>query len=319
MPNRQREFFRYLPPGPRDRQWGLYATAAGYQPVPPGNPYPPKGHPASHDFAWERGRVLDQFGVVYLVHGTGEFDSKLTGLGRLTKGDAFLVFPGVWHRYRPVSTVGWEVYWVHFQGEDAQRLQQRDFITPEKPVLKVGLDDAVVDPFVHLLDWLRTEPVGFQQMIAAGTTQIIAAMLGAARNQASGSHIHDQVRRAKALLEEDLESPPRMDDIAVELDVSRAHFFRIFKEHTGLTPYQYHLELKLNRARRMLRNSDLSVKHIARVLGFSNVYHFSKLFKNKVGLSPTPWRHRGLPEVLHDRRPTRAIAEETKDLRYAQR
>ena len=300
MPNRLREYFRYLPSGPRDRQWGVCVTAAGYQPVPAGNQYPPKGHPASHDFVWERGRVLDQFGVVYLVHGEGEFDSKQTGLCRLGKGDAFFVFPGVWHRYRPTGGVGWEVYWVHFQGEDAQRLQQRGFITPEEPVLKVGLDNTVLDPFVHLLDWLRTEPVGFQQMIAAGTMQIIAAMLGTARNQGTGSHVHDQVRRAKALLEEDVEGPPLMEDIAAELDISRAHFFRIFKEHSGLTPYQYHLELKLNRARQMLRNSDFSVKHIARVLGFSNVYHFSKLFKNKTGLAPTPWRHHGLPEVLHE-------------------
>jgi len=157
----------------------------------------------------------------------------------------------------------------------------------------------VLDPFIHLIDWLRTEPVGFQQMIAAGTMQIVAAMLGSARNQAAGSHIHDQVRRAKALLEEETDGLPLMESIAAELNMSRAHFFRIFKEHTGLTPYQYHLELKLNRARQMLRNSDLPVKQVARLLGFSNVYHFSKLFKNKIGLAPTPWRRHGLPEVLH--------------------
>jgi len=137
-------------------------------------------------------------------------------------------------------------------------------------------------------------------VIAAGTMQIIAAMLGAARKHEAGSHIHDQVRRAKAMLEEDVVGLPLMEGIAAELGMSRAHFFRIFKEHTGLTPYQYHLELKLNRARQMLRNSDLAVKQIARLLGFSNVYHFSKFFKNKTGLAPTPWRNHGLPEVLHE-------------------
>ena len=50
----------------------------------------------------------------------------------------------------------------------------------------------------------------------------------------------------------------------------------------------------------MLRNSDLAVKYIARSLGFSNVYHFSKLFKSKIGLAPTPWRHHGIPAVLHE-------------------
>lgn len=300
MSNRLREYFRYPLPGPRDREWGLFVTGAGYQPVSPDKQYPPRGHPATHSFVWERGRVLDQFGIVYLVYGEGEFDSKLTGLQRLGKGNVFLVFPGVWHRYRPVREVGWEVYWVHFQGEDAKRLQQRGFISPEEPVLKVGMDDAILDQFVHLLDCLRTEPAGFQQKIATGTMQIIAAMLGAACHQEMGGHVHDQVRRARTLLEEGIKGPPRMEDIAAELDLSRAHFFRIFKKHTGLTPYQYHLELKLNRARQMLRNSDLPVKQIARLLGFSNVYHFSKLFKNKIGLAPTQWRRHGLPEVLHE-------------------
>ena len=301
MPYRTREYFRYLPTGLKDRQWGLYVTAAGYQPVPAGRQYPPSGHPATHSFNWERGRVLDQFGIVYLVEGQGEFDSKQTGLRKLSKGDAIIMFPGVWHRYRPIHKVGWSVYWVHFQGEDAQRLQDRNFISVEEPILKVGLNDTVLDPFVHLLDLLRMEPPGFQQMLAAGTLQIIASIFGAVHSQRVDSRIHEQIRRAKAMLEKDLASLPLMDNIAKELEMSRAHFFRVFKEHTGLTPYQYHLELKLNRARQMLRNSDLSVKQVARLLGFSSVYHFSKFFKSKTGVSPTPWRKEGFVEMA-DRR-----------------
>lgn len=298
MPNCTQEYFRYLPAGPKDRQWGLYVTAAGYQPVPAGEQYPPSGHPATHSFHWERGRVLDQFGIAYLVEGQGEFDSKLTGPRQLSKGDAIITFPGVWHRYRPICEVGWNVYWVHFQGEDAQQLQEREFISAKEPVLKVGLNDTVLDPFVHLLDWLRMEPPGFQQMLAAGTSQIIASMLGAVHSQRVDSRVHEQIRQAKALLEKDLANLPLMDGIAEELDMSRAHFFRVFKEQTGLTPYQYHLELKLSRARQMLQNSDLPVKQVARLLGFSSVYHFSKFFKSKVGLAPTPWRKEGFFNTL---------------------
>lgn len=300
MSNHIEDYFRYLPTGPKEQQWGLYVTAAGCQPVEPGEEYPPQGHPASHRFAWERGRILDEFGIVYLVQGQGEFDSKRTGPCSLDEGDAVITFPGVWHRYRPVREVGWKVYWVHFHGEDARRLQERGFLSAQTPILKVGLNEMVLDPFVHLLDWLRTEPTGFQQMIAASTSQIVATMLGAANGKNVGSHVHAQVRRAKALLEKELAGLPLMDGIAAELHMSRARFFRVFKEQTGLTPYQYHLDLKLNRARQLLINSGLSVKQIARLLGFSNVYHFSKFFKNKTGLAPTSWRHRGLAEPVGD-------------------
>jgi AraC-like DNA-binding protein len=291
MLNRLEEYFRYIPSSPRDRQWGLYVTGAGYQPVLPQAPYPPIGHPSTHYFAWERGRVLDQFGIIYLVRGKGEFESEATGKRQLEKGDVLFLFPEMWHRYRPVHNVGWEVYWVHFQGEDAWRLKNRNFITPKEPICRIGLNDAVLDLFVRLLDWLHAEPVHFQQIIAANTLQIIANTQGAVSNQAIESRLHEQIRKAKALLEGNLQGLPQMDAVAAELEMSRAQFFRIFKEHVGLSPYQYHLELKFNRARQLLQNSDLSIKQIAQIIGFGSVYHFSKFFKNKTGVAPTHWKH----------------------------
>ncbi len=76
-----------------------------------------------------------------------------------------------------------------------------------------------------------------------------------------------------------------------EFDVSRTHFFRIFKEQTGQSPYKHHLQLKIRRAGEMLRDSNLTVKQISIALGFRNPYHFSKLFRTKTGTSPRQYRH----------------------------
>ena len=53
----------------------------------------------------------------------------------------------------------------------------------------------------------------------------------------------------------------------------------------------------MQRAREMLRDSDMPVKQVAGMLGFQSVYHFSALFKRKTGMSPMRWR-----EVAHGRR-----------------
>ena len=50
---------------------------------------------------------------------------------------------------------------MHFNGDDAKRLQQRGFITPREPVLRVALDDTIVHPFVRMLDCVRAQSVGF--------------------------------------------------------------------------------------------------------------------------------------------------------------
>ncbi len=295
MNNRSQETFRYLPIRPRDQQWGLYVTAAGFQAVLPGARYTPPGHPPTHAFDWMRGRVLDEYGIIYVVRDCGEFDSKSTGLIDVGAGNVILVFPGVWHRYRPGSETGWEVYWVHFQGENVRQLQQRGFIRCEEAVLTVGLDDAIIRPFVRLLDRLRMQSFGFQHMIAADTLEILAAVLAAAGNYGRDRQVDVLVQQAKVFLEEDVEGVPCMEDIATKLNLSRARFFRVFKEATGYSPYQYYMEARLARARHMLRDSSISIQQIARTLGFCSVFHFSKVFKNKVGLTPTSWRQRGFP------------------------
>ena len=75
------EYFRYLAVNPRDHAWGLCITGAGYQPSAPGVAgVPRRRHPPGHYYSWETGRMLNEYAVVYVTHGQGEFDSQATGL-----------------------------------------------------------------------------------------------------------------------------------------------------------------------------------------------------------------------------------------------
>jgi AraC-like DNA-binding protein len=287
------EYYRYLAISPRDKEWGLYVTGAGCREVPPNSPYPLREHihPPSHEFSWQRGRKFHEYAIVYLSEGRGEFESKEAGRMVFGPGTTLLLFPEVWHRYRPIKEIGWREYWITFHGDMAERMQQFGFIKPETPVLNTGLDDSIIRLFKTILDRLRSETVGFQQLIAADTLQIIAAVSAAERNRWADSRTCDLVRRAKAAIEEQTEALPIIEAMADSLGVSAGHLRRIFKQHTGLSPYQYHLQLKISRAKLLLRESDLPIKYIARQLGFQNVYHFSKLFKKMADVPPNRWRN----------------------------
>ncbi|SIO35366.1 AraC-type DNA-binding protein [Singulisphaera sp. GP187] len=126
--------------------------------------------------------------------------------------------------------------------------------------------------------------------LAASAWEILAAVLSAAQRQEVGSRAHDLVRRAKLILEEQREGLPVIAEVAAALGLSPSHLQHLFKQQTGQSPYQYHLQLKIQRAAEMLRGSDLPVKQIAQILQFRSVYHFSTLFKKKTGLSPSGWR-----------------------------
>jgi AraC-like DNA-binding protein len=307
------EYYRYLPTSLRDKEWGLYVTGAGCRDVAPNSPYPLREHihPPSHEFSWQRGRKFHEYAIVYISDGRGEFESKEAGRTAFGPGTTLLLFPEVWHRYRPAREIGWREYWVTFHGDVAERMQQYGFIKPQTPVLDTGLDDGIIRSFKAILDRLRSETVGFQQLIAADTLGIIAAVLAAERNRWADSRTCDLVRRAKAAIEEQTETLPVIERLADSLGVSAGHLRRIFKQHTGLAPYQYHLQLKISRAKMLLRESDLPIKHIARQLGFQNVYHFSKLFKKMADVPPNRWRS-GSGEVKIAGKDSRNIANRSK-------
>ena len=167
MRNLANDFFRYLPVSKREKQWGLYVTAGGFNAIEPGSHYPHSGHPSSYSFSWEKGRVLQEYQILFITRGEGEFESKPSGEKRIVAGSAILLFPGVWHRYRPVPNVGWNEYWISYNGSYVNRLAEHDFISQQDPVLRTGVDDILLHAYLRMLDRLRSEPVGFAQFLAA--------------------------------------------------------------------------------------------------------------------------------------------------------
>jgi AraC-like DNA-binding protein len=64
----------------------------------------------------------------------------------------------------------------------------------------------------------------------------------------------------------------------------------MFKKYTGVPPVQYHLDLKILRAKEMLLYTDKIIKEISYEMGFQSNYYFSRVFKKKLGVSPSDIR-----------------------------
>lgn len=77
--------------------------------------------------------------------------------------------------------------------------------------------------------------------------------------------------------------------LANRFHISEVYLRKLFLEKYGTTPHQYLLEIRLNHARQLLSEGYLSVTEIAELCGFSNLYHFSRAFKSRVGETPTSY------------------------------
>ena len=81
-----------------------------------------------------------------------------------------------------------------------------------------------------------------------------------------------------------------LDQLAAQAGLSKFHFSRLFKSATGVSPSQYHINLRMDAARRLLRETKKSVVDVALDVGYSNPSHFAQLFRRETGLSPSDYR-----------------------------
>ncbi|QDQ02134.1 ABC transporter substrate-binding protein [Lysinibacillus fusiformis] len=96
----------------------------------------------------------------------------------------------------------------------------------------------------------------------------------------------------KAYLEENYVQPLTLESIGKALSYSPSHLSIQFKQQIGCSPIEYLIQLRIDKATLLLVKTDASLREIAMSVGYNDVYYFSRLFKKRVGVSPTQFRHR---------------------------
>jgi len=99
-----------------------------------------------------------------------------------------------------------------------------------------------------------------------------------------------RIRRAIELMRADPATCPGIDAVAEAAGLSRAHFFRLFEQSTGVTPHVFLNALKIERAVKIVASSDQSLAEIGLSLGFDSPAHFSRFFRDHVSVAPGAFR-----------------------------
>ena len=110
--------------------------------------------------------------------------------------------------------------------------------------------------------------------------------------------VFSRLCRARDLLEEVPEEPVSIEQVAREVGISPFHFIRQFEAVFGLTPHQFRIQSRLDRARRLLAMGQHSVTDVCMEVGFSSLGSFSDLFARRVGAPPSVYRRRVRTSVL---------------------
>ena len=286
------EPIKYIAQNERDEQWGLTICSVGYQKVGSNEAYPPKKHNQEYLFRPENGRILSEYQLLYIVEGEGVLCTRHSGRHVIKSGDMFLLFPGEWHTYQP-SSDGWKEYWIGFQGANIDLRVQNGFFSKEKPIYSIGYNETVVELYLEAIRTATRQEPYFQQLLAGIVNHLLGLMFMTCSSNRlqSGSESLKIIDKARAYLQESVESDITMPEVAEYLNMSYTTFRHMFKKHTGISPAQYFTNLKLHRAKDMLRGTTASIKEIAYILHFESPEYFATTFRKKTGMSPSEFRN----------------------------
>ncbi|WP_187143150.1 helix-turn-helix transcriptional regulator [Terriglobus albidus] len=97
-------------------------------------------------------------------------------------------------------------------------------------------------------------------------------------------------RRVAEMLGDNLHARIRLGDLASLCGYSRAHFLRMFQVTTGVTPYEYHMQMRIHHAMTLLTSSTSPLIDIAAACGFSSQSHLASVFRKRIGTTPSEFR-----------------------------
>lgn len=284
--------FKYLTVGDEDVQWGLFLNVAGTSTIDSGSVYPPEEHPSGYYFKWQEGRVLHEYQINYITEGSGIFEN-IHGKFNVKAGSIIFTFPGVWHRYRPAPKTGWTENYIGFNGAIAPGLFKHPLFAASRPVLHIGIREELLDTYIKIFDLVREEQPGFQQIASGMVMKLLGYIISIEKQKGfSGKRIARIIEEARFMMRQHVDREIQMEAIAEQHHIGYSYFRQMFKKYTGISPGQYHLQLRIMRAKELLASSDKSIKEISYELGFQSIYYFSNMFKKKEGMNPSDFRKR---------------------------
>jgi AraC-like DNA-binding protein len=293
-------FHHYLPIPDEILHGGIYVTSVGRDTVHPNEPYPRPLHPSLYYFHWDEGRTLPEFSILLVAAGSGIFECRQTGRVLLEKGSVILLFPGVWHRYRPEPKSGWTEKWVQFNGEFPHKLLDHRIIFPEQSVLHPRNPNLVERTLDQLLETAHRNPTSNSLFLSLQTLGALSLALGGSFSSAPQTEFKSALnsRQSDPIAAAAVDfiwtrshKPLSVMDVVEAVGVTRRTLERHLAAALGHSVLEEIVNCRFNRAERLLRETQLSLKTVVTLAGFGSLENMRQAFIVRTKLSPAFYRN----------------------------
>ncbi len=235
--------------------------------------------------------IRDKFILHYVVKGNGrlEMDGQVFPV---ESKQAFVIPADVLSYYQADTAEPWEYIWLQFHGPKAMEILQKAGLTRKSPIfiptascteLESCLFAMLDNPFSEYTTMGKLYEF-FQQLVTLSGCSIVNT-----QKEDPGLHY---VRTVIQYINEKYSEPIRIQEIADYCGLERSYLGKLFKTATGQTPQKYLMEHRMKRAKELLLETDLPIRHVGFSVGYNDPLAFSKVFKQETGWSPSEYRIR---------------------------
>lgn len=227
--------------------------------------------------------------IHYVLEGAGIYKAR-GKIFRLGKGDAFLICPGELIYYEADRKEPWSYTWIGMQGIKVKGYLERTSF-PEHLVLHYGEDEHMRLCHERMFE-ADTLPQNRDLRMNSIMYEYLFLLAEKFPNQELIYHEKksDYAEEALNYIESHYCDPITIQDIAGHLNINRSYLHRLFKSFTGISIQTYLLDYRIRQACILLKNTELSVRAVAHSVSYADPLYFSRLFRQKKGVSPSEYR-----------------------------
>ncbi|SFT20596.1 AraC family transcriptional regulator [Paenibacillus sp. BC26] len=233
---------------------------------------------------------FDRWSFVYIGAGRGYYQTDSEERQIVEAGSLFCLYPGAVFQYGPETDGYWDEYYFALEGERIEEWLANWYEHPEL-VKFVGTDESFLSK-IELIFQLMDSAVPANQDRAALALESLLFDMSLRFNQTQTSSralfVHNLLDDLAGTVYQPLDSTA----LAARHHISIPTLRRIVHDYTGYPLGEFVHRLKVAEAKKLLLNTDKTVMEIASLLGYSDMFYFSRLFKKLTDTAPTTYRSR---------------------------
>lgn len=228
--------------------------------------------------------------LVYTVGGKGHLKYRGQKYS-VEKGEGFIIDCNEYHYYASDKQDLWEFKWIHFNGCESRAYFERIYEN-SGPVFKLFPNSTILQNIDDIHGMIREGNKKIDIISSCRIVEILTEILLSSTNDENQelSKIPSPIKEVISKMERHFNQDINLDALAQEVGVSKYHLSRLFKKHTGYSPYEYLLNYRLSQAKNLLKSTDIPVCEISQLVGFNNPSHFINLFRKHEGITPLRFR-----------------------------